>query len=183
MLRISGIICVLALLIGCSNSIMSPVADQKSDWLPQTFAQADSLYGALGTTMSACTTSESFGGLSVAVLQKTVSGKIANVAISYGGKSVLCDSVADQFGIDVLVNSDFATQNIVVVQGDKNYSGTPMLRRLIVNGDTVSSVFPFGEAKLFGDKIISYQFIGGKGTSSKTYLVCDITSKKVICQF
>jgi len=85
MLRISGIFCVLVLLIGCSNSI-SPVANQKSEWLPQSFAQADSLYQALGVTMSACTTSENFGELSIAVLQKTASGKIADVAIYCGGK-------------------------------------------------------------------------------------------------
>ena len=186
MLRISGIFCVLALLVGCSNSVISLVADQKSEWLPGNYAQADSLYGALGTTMSACTSSQTFGELSVVVMQKTINGKIANVAVSYGGKSVICDSVSASGteGIDVLVNKDFATQNIVVLQGDKNYSGTATLRRLIVNGDTVSGVFPFGEAKLFeGDKIISYQEVGGKGTSEKVYLVYDITSKKVICQF
>ena len=186
MFRILGVISFLCLAFGCSNSIVSPVVDQKSEWLPQSFAAADSLYNVLGTTMSACTTSGKFGELSVTVLQKTESGKIADVAISYGGKSVLCDSVgvADQFGVDVLVNKDFATQNIVVLQGDKNYSGNAMLRRLIVNGDTVSSVFPFGEAKLFGgDKIISYQEIGGKGMSVKNYLVYDISSKRVVCQF
>jgi hypothetical protein len=185
MLRISGIFCVLVLLIGCSNSI-SPVANQKSEWLPQSFAQADSLYQALGVTMSACTTSENFGELSIAVLQKTASGKIADVAIYCGGKNIICDSVgiADQFGIDVFVNKDFSEQNIVVIQGDKNYSGTPELRRLIVNGDTVSGIFPFAEAKLFGgDKIISYQLVGGKGMSEKSYLVYDITRKNVICQF
>ena len=184
MLRSVSIFCMLVLLIGCSNSIMSPAVDQKTEWLPQNFAQADSLYNTLGVTMSACTTSENFGELSVAVLQKTASGKIANVAISYGGKNIICDSVADNFGIDVLVNKDFATQNIVVVQGDKNYSGTPTLRRLIVNGDTVGGVFPFGEVKLFGgDKVISYQEVGRRGTSEKIYLVYDITSKKIICQF
>jgi hypothetical protein len=84
----------------------------------------------------------------------------------------------------VLVNKDFAKQNIVVLQGDKNYSGNAMLRRLIINGDTIGGVFPLGEAKLFGgDKVISYQEIGGKGMSVKTYLVYDITGKKVVCQF
>jgi hypothetical protein len=176
---------LLVIFVGCGHN---PVAPEKS-WLPSSFSQADSLYNALGTTMFPCTANGSFGQLSVVISQKTVSGKIADVTIAYGGKKILRDSVSttDTRGIDVLINHDFEVQNIAVVQGDKNYAGNAMLRKLIVNGDTVSGIYPFGEAKLFNNHdVISFQYISTgmmPGLSTLRYVVYDIASDSIVCQF
>jgi hypothetical protein len=183
-------------LIGCGSlSSITPSAPSAQagidEVLPTSFAEADSLYNSLGTTMSACTTNATFGKLSVVVLKKTVTDEIADVAISYDGTQVLRDSVdtTNLYGVDVLVNNQFVVQSVAVILGDKNYSGTAMLRRLIVNGEVVAGIYPFGEAKLFGDdKIISYQFFsdgsyGGRGVSTKRYIVYDVATKSIVCQF
>jgi len=188
MLRFACLFCIVIGLVGCSEmpTILTPTGI--NEVLPTSFAEADSLYNVLGTTMFPCTTTSAYGQLSVAVSKKTMSGKIADVAISYGGTMVLRDSVSttDVYGVDVLVNQRFTIQNIAVVLGDKDYAGNAMLRKLIVNGEIVSGVYPFGEAKLFGDdKIISYQYVstGMRGMSIKRYIIYDVATKSIISWF
>jgi hypothetical protein len=121
------------------------------------------------------------------ILGKTVNGKIANVAIYNGSRVILHDSVSvnDINGIDVLENVYSQITDIIIVFGDKDYMGNATLRRLIVNGDTVSAIYPFGEAKLFsGDKIITWEEVGGqRGMSVKRYIVYDVSTKSIACQF
>jgi hypothetical protein len=187
MLRFACLLCVVVGLIGCSE--MPTIPTRINEVLPTSFAEADSLYNVLGTTMFPCTTTSVYGQLSVAVSKKTMSGKIADVAISYGGTKILRDSVSttDVYGVDVLVNKQYDVQNIAVVLGDKDYAGNAMLRKLIVNGEIVSGIYPFGEAKLFGDdKIISYQFVSTgpmRGMSIKRYIIYDVATKSIVSWF
>jgi len=201
MLRFTNIFCIVVAvgMIGCgplssaspSAPVVSIVPIGINEVLPISFAEADSLYNALGTTMSACTANVVYGKLSVAVLKKTVSDKIADVAISYDGTRVLRDSISaiSTSGVDVLVNPNFSVQSIAVVLGDKDYQGNALLRKLIVNGEIVADIYPFGEAKLFGDdKIISWMYVssgafGGRGMSIKRYIVYDAATKGIVCKF
>lgn len=187
MLRFLGLFCVLIGLVGCSSMPTHPSV--VSEALPTSFAEADSLYNALGTTMDVCTDTKTYGQLSVLVTRKTANGKIAHAFFFYGGSEIFSDSISasDAYGIDIMVNKRFNVQNIAVVLGDKDYAGNAMLRRLIVNGEVISNIFPFGEAKLFGsDKIISYQLVSTgsmRGVTTKRYVVYDATNENIACQF
>ena len=186
------IACLLTVLsIGCSHT--NPVTARGNDWLPSTFAEADSLYNALGMTMSEtspdfhCTNCQSLISW-IVILGKTAGGKIANVVIHNGSKVVLHDSVGvdDAYGIDVLENIYSYPIDIVIVFGDKDYMGNATLRRLIVNGEIVNGIYPFGEAKIFSkDKIISYEYVSSgpmPGVSIKRYVVYDTASKTIVSQ-
>jgi hypothetical protein len=180
----------ISLLIASCSQISPTQPAKNNSGLPTNFAQADTLYHRLGTTMVACTANGTYGKLSVTVLQKNYVGQISDVILTYAGVKILRDSVCatDPFGVDVLVNE---YSDIVVVLGDKDYQDEPALRKLIVNGDSVSAARPYGEAKVFNDSLlIFYQLIVNgpmAGTSYlslyKRYDIYDMVTKSIVCQF
>jgi hypothetical protein len=180
---------ILLFIVSCGH--VSPTQPlEKDSWLPVSYAQADSLYNFLGTTMKSCPpASASYGSLSVRVSDTTHAGLISRLSLVYNGTQILRDSVGvdDNYGISVEVNFGCDTFNIAVVLGDKDYAGNAMLRKVFVNGVEASGVFPFGEAKLFeADKVIAFEYVSAgmmPGVSTKRYVVYDAVKKTIACQF
>jgi len=170
----------VGVLIRCSKLDFAASLIKKANGCRQSFAQADSLYQALGVTMSACTTSENSANCRLRFCRRTRAAKSPMLRFICGGKNIIVTAS------ELPINSAMTFSSIKIFRA--KYCRYSRRQKLFRHARAASpnrqrpiqwaEYFPSPKLSFFGgDKIISYQLVGGKGMSEKSYLVYDIPEK------